>query len=136
MSLSMIVTARSARLVLAIATRRAELDHLGQLLVLRRAARERDGGRDRDRAEHRAGEGRDERDDPHPELVGVDEVDADVEDGQRHGRRGHEVDQVECHLERRLARPDERNEGPGHESQQVVGRRECEQSDHRRELAQ
>ena len=114
----------------------AELDHLGQLLVLRGAAGHRDRGRDRERAEDRGARRRGERGHPVPgvrDAVGGLEQ---VEHGQRRCRGEREVGQVEGQLQRRLAVDEERGPGPQQHRQEVVVRGQQEEADDGRELAQ
>ncbi len=114
-----------------------ELEHLGQLLELRRAAGQRDRGRDRQRSEETGDEHRRERRDPVRRPGPAGERAEAVEDDQGHGRDEREVGEVERDLHDRLASGHEQGDGrPDEDGQQVLVRRHEEQAEDGRDLAQ
>ncbi len=114
-----------------------ELEHLGQLLELRRATGQRDRGRDRQGSQQAGDEHRRERRDPVRRAGPAAERTEAVEDDEGHRRDEREVGEVERDLHDRLARGHEQGDGRADEhGQQVLVRRHEEEPEHGRDLAQ
>ena len=131
------VTASIARLVLAIATISLKLSISGQLPELRRAAGQRDRRGDERRLERAGGPGRGERGQPLLRTRRHGRRRDGVEDGQGDDGGQAELGEVERALDARLAVIREEGEaGPDEAGREVLGRRQEEQPDDARQLAQ
>ena len=114
----------------------AELDHLGQLLELRRAARQRDRGRDRQRREDRRRQGRRERRQPVGGVGRPAEARHQVEDDERRRRPEPKFARLNANFSGGWRNHASATADPTSNGEDVVVRREQEEPDDRRELAQ